>query len=223
MDVTSIIFSCGKIYNAISLKMEIENLYNHFEGIYSDISKAEFTSAQQAIASVEHSHEPEIEIRIAIGHLMVAFNIIDGLINKTIKRKKFLFFESTEHLINDKLHYFETIAHFAGLIAILFRRLNEYGNFIKWKEKALNFFSESLKLTYYNCEDLEIIDNSFVRCYESTSTQEVPLMDGVTKEIEIIETKKEITPKGERYIRNKKQELYNEFLNAIDNMKLELA
>jgi len=211
MSVSAIMWKVSTTaYNAISIRQEIEHIWESIGEIYSDISKAHVNSALQAIGAAEHSKFHEHGILDAISHLRDAYNICDVALHKT--RTVWLILDEDLIPKNDRNEYCVYLAHLAGVISILYKSLNEHQTAGEWKNKAIERFESGFDISI---KELEMIDSSFA----DITCEEMSYADGCACYIAKNES---ISGEGYRYIDAQRLLKTKEFGESIDQRILEL-
>lgn len=146
-----LLFSLGgrKASKEIIIADVIEIIRLEISEVYKDIALSHFSSASQAIMASSSSHNSDQEIRNAIAHLRDAFNIINSLLHKKIK-KKFLIFESEIDAIEnrrDRMTLNIDLCKISAIVSILYSEFGENKNASEWKEKSIRSFD-----IYFNDE-----------------------------------------------------------------------
>jgi len=204
------------LYNAVSIRLEIESIWRAIGNIYSDISNAHINSALQAMDAAEHSKLHEHEILDAISHLRDAYNICESVLHK--KREKLIF--PDKYLIpkEERNRYLLYIAHLAGIISILYKSLNECRTAEEWKNKAIEKFELGFDIS---AMELYIIDMRFAEEKTSVPSFFDFLFPLFIDDHDFNVTYK-ITPEGEKYVQAQKLLQAKEFGESIEQRKLEL-
>ena len=154
------------VYNTISIKEEIDNIYDAIANVYSDISYAHIKSAKQSLKSALKSSNPNSDIKDAINSLRNSYNIINGALKSTREKKFLLIVPAEVYVIPYGKRFFlkKAISYVAAIISMLYGGIDKQEEALIWKKKAFKKYKKAIaSLNKEDYKELQKINKKFVK------------------------------------------------------------
>ena len=210
-----------QIYRIADPDFIINEVWEALRTLYTDIANVHFKSAQSAFVAARNSNKPEMEMRIAIGHLTSAFHTYQELLTKTRQRTRLLLFSEKIPLLDYKetQQVKKCLFEISSYITISYGQLGEMANAKIWKTKAADYLQDYVNEATDHLTGKYIhehIDKNYVEVRDTIQTEYWGRQISNKKVTEY-----RLTEAGMEYVRQQKEEIQKIARDLFESLQIE--